>query len=340
MKKVSVVILNWNGRKLLEQFLPSVTKYSQGDSVDIIVADNNSSDDSVSFIRENYPSVKLILLPDNYGYAGGYNKALAQVDSEYVVLLNSDVEVTENWLDPMISHLDDNRDVAALQPKVLAQREKHFFEYAGAAGGFIDKLGYPFCRGRLFSEVEKDNGQYDTTIDIFWATGACITIRLKDYLDAGGLDESFFAHQEEIDLCWRLNARGRKVVCIPTSVVYHVGGATLSESSPHKTFLNFRNNLLMMYKNMPSKRLNLVLWMRYFLDLLAAFQMLITGQVSNAKAVLKANQEFRKIKSNYRQTRKENLSKTVNKTTITIYPRSLLWDYYIRRRKKFSRLKF
>lgn len=342
MKRISVVILNWNGKALLEQFLPSVTRYSKRgeNTAEVIVADNSSTDDSVTFVREHYPSVKLILLPENYGYAEGYNKALAQIETEFAVLLNSDVEVTKDWLEPILFYLDSYSDIAAIQPKLLDQKNKGYFEYAGASGGFIDKYGYPFCRGRLFDNIESDKWQYDTAIDIFWATGACLAVRVKDYFDAGGLDASFFAHMEEIDLCWRLNARNRRVVCVPDSVVYHVGGATLSETSPHKTFLNFRNNLLMLYKNMPAKSLNKVLWVRYFLDMLAAFQMLATGKIANAKAVLKARKEFKRLKPDYAAVRKENLQKTTNKDIVTIYSKSLLWSYYIRGRKRFEQLKF
>lgn len=335
--KISVVILNWNGQKLLEEFLPSVVKFSKGIGVEVVVVDNCSTDDSVNFVQQNFQDVRLILLPENYGYADGYNKALKEVDAEYVVLLNSDVEVTENWLLPIIDFLDKNEDVTALQPKLLAQKNKSYFEYAGAAGGYIDKYGYPFCRGRIFNNVEIDAGQYDNIQDIFWATGACLVIRLKDYFEVGGLDASFFAHMEEIDLCWRLCARGKRIVCLPQSVVYHVGGATLSETSPHKTFLNFRNNLLMLYKNIPENRLNVVLRVRCLLDIVAAFQMFASGKKDNAKAVLRARKEFNKIKQNYKLQRFENISQTVV-TPQAIYDKSILWSFYIRGRKTFSKL--
>ncbi|MDH6355284.1 GT2 family glycosyltransferase [Dysgonomonas sp. PH5-45] len=340
MKKISVVILNWNGRQLLEEFLPSVVAFSRIEGAEVVVADNCSTDDSISFVRENYPAVRLICLPENYGYADGYNKSLAQVEAEYVVLLNSDVEVTEGWLEPIISFLDENPDVAGLQPKLLAQKNKHCFEYAGAAGGFIDKYGYPFCRGRIFDNLEEDGGQYDQPIDVFWATGACLAVRLKDYFEAGGLDASFFAHMEEIDLCWRLNARGKRLMCLPQSVVYHVGGATLSETSPHKTYLNFRNNLLMLYKNLPDNALGGVLRMRRFLDLLAALQMLLLGKRANAQAVLKAQKDFKKIKPDYKAARNQNLAKTIVHTIPTIYNKSLLWNFYAKGRKVFSSLRF
>ena len=246
MMKVSVVILNWNGCDMLRTFLPSVVRYSEGEGVEVCVADNGSTDTSVSLLQQEFPSVRTIVLDQNYGFADGYNWALQQVDAEYVVLLNSDVEVTEHWLEPMIAYLDAHPEVAACQPKIRSQRQKEYFEYAGAAGGFIDKYGYPFCRGRIMGVVEKDEGQYDTVIPVFWATGAALFIRHTDYVNVGGLDGRFFAHMEEIDLCWRLRSRNREIVCVPQSIVYHVGGATLKKENPRKTFLNFRNNLVML----------------------------------------------------------------------------------------------
>lgn len=236
MMKVSVVILNWNGRDMLRTFLPSVVRYSKSGQVEVCVADNGSTDASVEILREEFPCVRIIVLDQNHGFADGYNLALQQVEAEYVVLLNSDVEVTEHWLEPMISYLDAHPEVAACQPKIRSQRQKEYFEYAGAAGGFIDKYGYPFCRGRVMEVVEKDEGQYDTILPVFWATGAALFIRLADYREAGGLDGRFFAHMEEIDLCWRLRSRGRKIVCIPQSTVYHVGGATLKRRIPVRLF--------------------------------------------------------------------------------------------------------
>ena len=251
MDKIAVVILNWNGCEMLRSFLPSVVRYSKTEGAKIYVADNGSTDASVDMLRQEFPDVHLIILKENLGFAEGYNLALQQVSAEYVMLLNSDVEVTEHWLVPLVSYMDAHPEVAACQPKIRSWRQKELFEYAGAAGGFIDRYGYPFCRGRIMSAVEKDNGQYDTVVPVFWATGAALFIRRKDYLDAGGLDGRFFAHMEEIDLCWRLRARGRMLVCVPQSTVYHVGGATLKKENPHKTFLNFRNNLVMLYKNLP-----------------------------------------------------------------------------------------
>lgn len=340
MKKTAVVILNWNGRELLEKFLPSVVSFTTRQDIEIVVADNYSTDDSVDFLQRTYPGITRILLDKNYGFAEGYNRALAQVDADYFVLLNSDVEVTSEWLYPLIHHLNNNTEVAAIQPKILSQRNKDKFEYAGAAGGFIDRYGYPFCRGRIFGVLEDDNGQYNIPSDVFWTSGACMIIRAEDYFGCGGLDSSFFAHMEEIDLCWRLNARGRKLICLPSSIVYHVGGATLNEESPRKTFLNFRNNLLMLYKNLPDEHLDKVLKVRFVLDYLAAVHLVLKGKISNAKAVLSAYKEFRKIKDSYSQVREENLAKAVNKTIPAIYNKSILKGFYFKGRKLFSDLVF
>lgn len=338
MKKVSVVILNWNGEKLLSQFLPSVLKNTDLQYVDIIIVDNDSEDNSVSFIQNNYPQIKIIRFSENYGYAEGYNRALKELDTEYVVLLNSDVEVTANWLTPVINYLDNNEDVAAVQPKILSYRSKEYFEYAGASGGYIDKYGYPFCRGRIFGKLEKDHSQYDNIVDIFWASGACLIIRLNDFIQTGGFDSSFFAHMEEIDLCWRLNARGRRIICCPQSIVYHVGAATLSVESPHKTFLNFRNNLLMLYKNLPEQTLNKTLRVRLFLDYIAALQMLLSGRKGNAKAILEAYKAFKVIKGDYTAKREMNLKKTKTFALKTIFNKSILSAYYLKRKKTFDQI--
>jgi len=340
MKKASVVILNWNGKELLSQFLPSILEYTDLRNVEIVVADNNSTDNSVEFIKENCPQIRLIVFAENYGYAKGYNEALKLIDSEYIVLLNSDVEVTENWLSPVLGYMDTNEEVVAVQPKILSFRNKEYFEYAGAAGGFIDKYGYPFCRGRIFGKLEKDNNQYDNIADIFWASGACLIIRLKDFTSTGGFDSHFFAHMEEIDLCWRLNAQGKRIVCYPQSIVYHVGAATLSAESPRKTFLNFRNNLLMLYKNLPDKELTRTLRIRKFLDYIAALQMLLSGKSQNAKAVLKAHKEFKATKKNYVNIRKHNIANTTNASIKTIYPKSILKTFYIKHIQLFKDLNF
>lgn len=338
MNKVSVVILNWNGRKLLEEFLPSVVQYTTHPGIEIVVADNGSTDDSLIFLNNAYPQIRQVVLSDNFGFADGYNRALKEINAEYFVLLNSDVEVTENWLMPVIGYLDANKDVAAAQPKILAQRQKAFFEYAGASGGFIDKYGYPFCRGRIFSKVEEDHCQYDEPIDVLWASGACLIIRSKDFFETGGFDSSFFAHMEEIDLCWRLNCRGRRTVCLPFSAVYHVGAATLKKESPRKTFLNFRNNLLMLYKNLPQKRLKRVMTVRLILDYVAAVQFTLTGKYANAKEVIRAHKDFYNNRKAYRPARQENLEKRTVSIIKTIYPKSILTAYHLRRIHTFSKL--
>lgn len=338
MKKVSIVILNWNGQALLEKFLPSVTRYTHPSLAEIVVADNASTDQSIDFIKSQYPDIRIIILSENLGFAEGYNQALRQVDAEYYVLLNSDVEVTEGWLLPTLHYMEQHSDVAAVQPKILSQKDKSFFEYAGAAGGFIDKYGYPFCRGRIFSTAEKDNGQYNNPEPIFWATGACLVIRATDFQAVGGFDATFFAHMEEIDLCWRLNARGRKIYCLTQSTVYHVGGATLSEESPQKTYLNFRNNILMLYKNLPNRKFNKVYRIRIVLDYLAALQMFVSRKKRNAQSILQAHKEFKKIKVAYEVVREDNLKKQTQKKISTIYPKSILFEYYLKGKKKFSQL--
>ena len=321
---------------MLEQFLPSVCGYSNTDEVEIIVADNGSTDDSISFLNTNYPEIRQIVFDKNYGFAEGYNRALAQVDAEYFVLLNSDVEVTENWLTPMANYLDEHPEVAACQPKIRSYHNREYFEHAGACGGFIDKFGYPFCRGRILNVAEKDDGQYDTITDLFWATGAAIFVRAEEFRKNGGFDKNFFAHMEEIDFCWRLKSRGKRVVCIPQSVVYHVGGGTLNVDNPHKTFLNFRNNLLMIYKNELPGRLQKVLFARFFLDYAAAFMFLLKGDVPNFKAVLFAKREYLWKKRLYRNVRQENIKLTVNKNITEIFHRSIILNFYFKGVQKFQ----
>lgn len=338
MNKVSIVILNWNGCEMLRSFLPSVIRHSETDGVEICVADNGSTDASVAVLQAEFPSVRVILLEDNKGFADGYNEALRQVNAEYVVLLNSDVEVTAHWLEPLTEYLDTHAEIAACQPKIRSWRQPELFEYAGAAGGFIDHYGYPFCRGRVMGVVEQDCGQYDTVIPVFWATGASLFIRLKDYEEVGGLDGRFFAHMEEIDLCWRLRARGRGIVCIPQSTVYHVGGATLKKEDPRKTFLNFRNNLVMLYKNLPQEDLKSVMRVRAVLDYIAVVTFLLKGQLANAKAVWKARCEYSKIRSIFTGAREENLRKTGAHSIPERIKSSILWQFYARRKKCFSQL--
>jgi len=338
MQKTAVVILNWNGRELLERFLPTLLKHTSAETAEIIVADNGSSDGSKLFLAANYPQIRCMIFDKNYGFAEGYNRALSQLEHEYVVLLNSDVEVTEGWLDTAIDYLDAHTEVAALQPKLLDYKDKTAFEYAGASGGFLDIYGYPFCRGRILNTIEKDRGQYDNPAEIFWASGACLFVRLNDFRDAGGLDKNFFAHQEEIDLCWRLKARGRKIVCLPQSVVYHVGGATLKMEHPRKTFLNFRNNLLMVYKNLPKKQYRKVMILRFFSDYLAALHLLVKGHPANTWSVIKARCDFYRQKKNYQSIRKENLEKTIDELPHGIFRHSLLWKYYIMNKKEYKQL--
>lgn len=296
MEKTAIIILNWNGAQMLRTYLPSVIAHTKG--AEIIVADNGSTDDSLEVLHKEFPSVKTIVLDINYGFAEGYNKAIEQVESEYVVLLNSDVEVTEGWLSPLLDYMTAHPEVAAVQPKIRAWRERDRFEHAGAAGGFLSWLGYPYCRGRRFGRVEQDHGQYDTIAEIDWTTGACMCLRTSIYKECGGLDAAFFAHQEEIDLCWRMRNKGWKLACIPQSVVYHLGGGSLSYDNPRKTFLNFRNNLLMIYKN---RRFPwMVLTLRFFLDYAAAAMFLATGKKGSAKAVYEARKEYKRMRKNYR----------------------------------------
>lgn len=301
-KKLAVVILNWNGSKLLDQFLPAAIKYTEGPDVQLIVADNGSTDDSVEMMRTRYTDVGLITFDNNYGFAEGYNRVIAMLpDFEYVVLLNSDVEVTEGWWQPLVKAMDDDHRIGACQPKIRAYKDKKMFEYAGAAGGYLDVLGYPYCRGRLFDAIEEDEGQYDTDkpVDIAWASGACLMVRREDYLAVGGLDPLFFAHMEEIDLCCRMHGAGLRVVVVTDSVVYHVGGASLNQGNPQKTYLNFRNNLLLLHKNLPRNIGKRKLFMRRLADTLAWGMYVLKGDFPNAKAVLKAHKDFKKMRAHY-----------------------------------------
>ncbi|MBR6806535.1 MAG: glycosyltransferase family 2 protein [Bacteroidaceae bacterium] len=334
--RIAVVILNFNGAEMLRAFLPSVVDYSP--EAEVIVADNCSTDASAQVMREEFPAVRYIQLEKNYGFADGYNRALSQVEAEYFLLLNSDVEVTQGWLAPMLEYMDSHPGVAACQPKLLSYKNKKEFEYAGACGGFIDKYGYPYCRGRIFDTVEEDKGQYDSVAELFWATGAALMIRAEDYRAAGGLDGTFFAHMEEIDLCWRLRSRGRGIVCIPQSCVYHVGGATLNKSNPRKTYLNFRNNLLMLYKNLPENELRHVMFVRALLDYVAAFKSLLSGDAAGCRAVLQARRDFRRIKHDYSDLRRENLEKCEEADVKERASFSILWKYYAGGRRLFSEL--
>lgn len=336
--KVAIVILNWNGAKMLRQYLPSVLQYSR-DEATVYVADNASTDDSIAMLREHFPECRLILFEKNWGFAEGYNKALAQIDAEYYLLLNSDIEVTHHWLTPMIEYMDVHQEVAACQPKLLSVADRDSFEYAGACGGYIDRFGYPFCRGRVFDTVERDNGQYDYTTTVLWATGATLLIRARIYNKVGGLDARFFAHNEEIDLCWRLRILGYKIVCIPESKVYHVGGGTLPKSNPMKTFLNFRNNLTMLYKCLPDSELRHVMCVRWFLDYLAAWEMLILKHNwGDFKAVYRARRAFRKWKADFADDRRSIQASRVEMEIPEQRGFSVLWQYYVKGRKCFSQL--
>lgn len=330
MKKAAVIILNWNGRKLLEQFVPAAASYTISPQADLYVADNGSTDDSLAWLRANHPEVRILELGQNYGFAEGYNRAIEMVGEPYVVLLNSDVEVTEGWLDPVISFLDANPDVAAAQPKILSWRDRTKFEYAGAAGGYLDRLGYPYCRGRLFDSIETDQSQYDgPPVDICWASGAALFVRRKDYIEAGGLDARFFAHMEEIDLCCRLHARGRRVCAVTQSKVYHVGGASLPQGSPKKTYLNFRNNLLLLHKNLPRKKGRRLLFWRRLADTLAFGMFLLKGDFGQARAIVKAHGDFRRMRPLY-----TDLPESDTLSGLPGARRNIVADRFLLRKKK------
>ncbi|MFN4028326.1 MAG: glycosyltransferase family 2 protein [Flavobacterium sp.] len=328
MKKIAVVILNWNGTKLLEQFLPSVVAYSE--EAKIYVADNASTDNSIAVIQSKFPEVTIIQNDGNYGFAKGYNVALKQVEEAYYALVNSDVEVTENWLNPILSIFDNEPEIGIIQPKILDYKNKAYFEYAGAAGGYIDQFGYPYCRGRIFDTIEKDHGQYNDDIDIFWASGACFFIRKDIYRKLNGFDDDFFAHQEEIDLCWRAFNLGFKAKYTSKSVVYHVGGATLNEGNPRKTFLNFRNSLLMLTKNLPENKLFLWLFIRLCLDGLAGIQFMLKGKFKHCWAIIKAHFAFYSL-----------INKTLKKRNSIArsdyyHNNSIVYQYFVKNGKVFE----
>lgn len=335
MSRIAVVILNWNGKKYLKKFLPLVLQHTRH-LAQIVVADNLSSDDSVPYVKETFPEVKIIENERNEGFAKGYNEALKHIKAHYYVLLNSDIEVTHGWLEPLIQFMDANPNAAACQPKIKDFRNKEYFEYAGAAGGFMDKHGFPFCRGRIFNTIEKDNGQYDEPMEVFWATGACMVTQAKVYHQLSGLDNFFFAHMEEIDYCWRAKNNGYTIHCIPQSTVFHVGGGTLPKNNPLKTFLNFRNNLLLLYKNNPNGKFKKIYLTRLFLDALAAIKFLASGQPGDFAAVIKAHIRFPKAKTKVqRQATNTNISNT---TPTGMIPDSILKLYYLKKKKTFSRL--
>ena len=338
--KLSIVILNWNGIRHLRRFLPSLVKYSAGEQFEIIVADNHSDDGSCGLVEKEFPGVKILRLDQNYGFAEGYNQALKNNLAEYILLLNSDVEVTENWLTPMLKIMDDHPSVGVCQPKILSLNQPEKFEYAGASGGFIDQFGYPFCRGRLVNFQENDLGQYDSPISVFWASGAAMLVRGKLWHELGGFDADFWAHMEEIDLCWRLKNRGYKVVVCPGSKVYHLGGGTLAYGNPQKIYLNFRNNLFLLFKNLPKGKMCTTLFLRMILDGVAAMQFLVTGQFKAFAKVLEAHRDFYKSLGKLRLKRKNLLAKTNNAKHPEIYKGSLIFDFFIAKRRKFSSLNF
>ncbi len=352
MKKLAIVILNWNGAEMMRQYLPSVLKNSVGD---VMVADNASSDGSVPMLMREFPDVPLIRFNQNYGFAGGYNKVFTQlIDYEYYLLLNSDVEIRQkDWDAPLIQYMDTHPECAACQPKLLALKtpaplkEKsdnaqlptlNYFEYAGAAGGFLDKYGYPFCRGRVLDTIEQDEGQYDEMVPLMWATGAALMVRASDWRECGGLDARFFAHMEEIDLCWRLRTMGKNIVCVPQSQAYHLGGGSLNQGNPQKTFLNFRNNLMMLYKNLPDQELGHVMCIRWFLDYIAALRFFFGGDYNNFHAIYKARHAFNKVRRELRADRDHiaKLRKVDRVSERTNF--SILWQYYVKGRKTFSAL--
>ncbi len=337
MPKAAVIILNWNGKELLSRFLPGILQYNPSWS-EIIVADNASTDDSVSFLKEKFPQVRIIQNPTNAGYAGGYNTALKQIQADYYVLLNSDVEVTPNWMEPVVQLLDSDPSIAAAQPKVRSFHNREEFEYAGAAGGFIDKYGYPFCRGRIFNSYEKDTGQYNDVKEIFWATGACLFVRSDVYHQTGGLDEDFFAHMEEIDLCWRFKNRGFKVMYAPDSTVFHMGGGTLNKVNPEKTYLNFRNNLLLLFRNHAREWFVPKFFIRMLMDGVAAFKFLFDGGPAHFWAVLRAHFSFYMSMGSVRAKRRAERPFVRAFATTCVYRKSIVWDYFIRGKKKFSEL--
>lgn len=333
MVQTAVVILNWNGRNFLQKFLPSVIQHSQ-DHASIIVADNASSDNSVEFLRENFPQVEIIENNENGGFAKGYNDALARIEAKYYILLNSDVEVTSDWIEPIISLMERDDKIAACQPVIRSYHAKELFEYAGAAGGFIDAYGYPFCRGRIFQDLEIDDGQYNDIKEVFWATGACMFVRADLFKKLGGFDEDFFAHMEEIDLCWRMKHLGYKIMVNPSSKVFHVGGGTLPKKSSFKTYLNMRNNIVMLYKNLPSDRLVKVLLTRLILDGVAAFKFLVDGGFQDFWAVVRAHMSF------YRRFKKNKAKRNVIPHTRVsqIYLGNIVIDYFLKRKTKFTEL--
>jgi GT2 family glycosyltransferase len=339
MVKTAVVILNWNGIQYLKMFLSNVISHTVDDETSLYVADNGSSDGSVEWISSTFKNVKIIRLDENHGFAKGYNLALANIDAQYYVLINSDIEVTQGWLWPMITYLDDNPDVASCQPKILSYNKRDHFEYAGAAGGYIDKYGYPLCRGRILSHIEEDTGQYNDKTDIFWSTGACMAVRSEAWEKCGGFDPDFYAHMEEIDLCWRFHKCGFRVSYIPQSVVFHIGGATLPYKSPLKTYLNFRNSLYILYKNLPENKLRNILLIRKLLDGIAALFFICKGQFRSAGSVWKAHIDYYRNSDRLKEKRKIVRELTKNENPDMIVNKCIVFEFYIKRNRTFRELK-
>ena len=331
--KTAVVILNWNGKKFLEEFLPGVVETCR-DQAEVIIADNASSDGSLDYLKVRFPGLRIIRFDKNHGFATGYNLALRQIEADYYVLLNSDIRVTENWLSPVLALMESDPLIAACQPKILSYHEPEKFEYAGAAGGFIDKYGYPFCRGRLFQSIEEDHGQYDNSREIFWATGACMFVRAKVFHEVGGLDDHFFAHMEEIDFCWRLKNNGYKVMFCPGSKIYHIGGGTLPKNNARKTYLNIRNNIIMLYKNLEGKRLVKVSIARIVLDWVAALKFLVDGGFKDMWAVARAHLHIIRNLGKLRKKREKIHHRRVSE----IYWGNIVLEHYLRRKKRFTEL--
>jgi GT2 family glycosyltransferase len=338
-KKVTVAILNWNGKSFLQRFLETLVANTNSELAEIVIIDNNSTDDSVSYLKDNFPEIKTVILNDNFGFAGGYNRGLKDVKSEYFLLLNSDIEVPEKWLEPLVELMEKDRGIGVCGPKLLSFDDKNFFEYAGASGGYIDTFAYPFCRGRIFDKCESDNGQYNDITNCFWISGAALMIRSEIFKSAGGFDDDFFAHQEEIDLCWRVQNLGYKVAIQPLSFVYHVGGGTLPKSSPFKTYLNYRNNLYLIEKNIPKYKRNRVKLIRLFLDEIAYLQLILQGKFKEAFAIKKAYFHFWINSSKMSKQRKIIKPKSL-KYLSGYYNRSIVFDFYILGKKMFSDLKF
>ena len=332
MKPIAVVILNWNGALLLREYLPTVCRNTPASLADIIVADNGSTDNSVEVLQQDFPAVNTILFAENYGFAEGYNRAIEQLaDYRYIVLLNSDVAVADGWLQPLYDYAELHDDVAAMQPKIRAYRDKESFEYAGAAGGYLDCNGFPYCRGRIFDTVERDNGQYDDVCEVAWASGAALFVRTNLYRKAGGLDAKFFAHMEEIDLCWRLRLMGYRIMAVPQGVVYHYGGASLDSASPRKLYLNYRNNLLMMYKNLPADIRAWRIFRRMLYDGVSALKYLVSGQFSYVKAVWDAHFDYRKMKGQYHTRPTENRLNDLPQGRVNI-----ILDYFLFGKKRYT----